>query len=88
MEPPGSEIVAPGNVSEESVAAAVRTSDRRVVEAVRQVFLDDGFDAEEADVRAGAAFAAGIGFLHLSGPRPDPQAAGRRERFLDLLLRH
>lgn len=74
--------------TEEAVAAAVRDSDRRVVAAVRQVFLDDGFDPDEAEMRANAAFAAGIGFLHLSGARPDPQAAGRRERFLDLLLRH
>jgi AcrR family transcriptional regulator len=74
--------------SETAVAAAVRASDRRVVDAVRQAFLDDGFDSDEADLRANATFAAGIGFLHLSGSRPSPQAAGRREAFLEVLLRH
>jgi AcrR family transcriptional regulator len=74
--------------SETTVAAAVRASDRRVVAAVRQAFLDDGFNSDEADLRANATFAAGIGFLHLSGSRPSPQAAGRREAFIEVLLRH
>lgn len=74
--------------SEESVAAAVRESDQRVVAAVRQAFLDEGFGPEEADMRANVTFAAGIGFLHLSGSRPNPQAASRREDFLELMLRH
>lgn len=74
--------------SEPAVAAAVRDSDRRVVAAVRRAYLDDGFDPEEADMRADVTFAAGIGFLYLSGPRPNPQAAGRREWFLDVMLRH
>lgn len=74
--------------SESAVAAAVRTSDRRVIDAVRQAFLDDGFDPEQADIRANATFAAGIGFLHLAGSRPSPRAAGRREKFLDVMLRH
>ena len=54
--------------------------------AVRQAFLDYGFDAEEADLRANATFAAGIGFLHLAGPQPSARAAARRERFLDIML--
>ncbi|MEO6794024.1 MAG: TetR/AcrR family transcriptional regulator [Mycobacterium sp.] len=74
--------------SEENVAAAVRSSDRRVLKAVRQAFLDDGFDPDEADMRANATFAAGIGFLHLSGSRPSSRAVGRREQFLAVLLRH
>lgn len=74
--------------SEDNVAEAVRSSDRRVLKAVRQVFLDDGFDAGEADMRANATFAAGIGFLHLSGSAPTSRAAGRREQFLDVMLRH
>jgi len=74
--------------SEESVAAAVRSSDRRVLKAVRQAFLDDGFDAGEADMRADATFAAGIGFLHLAGSQPSPHAVGRREQFLAVMLRH
>jgi AcrR family transcriptional regulator len=74
--------------SESGVAAAVRASDQRVVTAVRQAFLDEGFDADQADMRANATFAAGIGFLHLSGSRPSPRAAGRREEFLEVMLRH
>ena len=62
--------------SESGVAAAVRASDQRVVAAVRQAFLDEGFDADQADMRANATFAAGIGFLHLSGSQAQP--AGRR----------
>ncbi|MGV0748617.1 TetR/AcrR family transcriptional regulator [Mycolicibacter virginiensis] len=74
--------------SEDSVAAAVRSSDRRVLKAVRQAFLDDGFDTDEADMRANATFAVGIGFLHLSGSAPSARAASGRERFLDVMLRH
>lgn len=74
--------------SESIVADAVQSSDRRVLRSVRQVFLDDGFDRDEAEMRAGATFAAGIGFLHLSGTRPSPRAVGRREQFVDVMLRH
>jgi AcrR family transcriptional regulator len=73
--------------SEPTVAAAVRASDHSVLAAVRQAFLDAGFDREESEMRASATFAAGIGFLHLSGSRPSPMAAGRREQFLDVMLR-
>ena len=72
--------------SDPAVADSVRESDRRVVAAVRQAFLDYGFDAEEADLRANATFAAGIGFLHLSGPAPGAREAARGERFLELML--
>jgi AcrR family transcriptional regulator len=74
--------------SETAVASAVRASDRRVIAAVRKAFLDHGFEPEQADMRANVTFAAGIGFLHLSGSRPSPQAAERREEFLDVMLRH
>lgn len=72
--------------TDEEVAAGVRSSDRRVLEAVRQAFVDDGFDLEEADLRANATFAAGIGFLHLGGSKASAKAAARRERFLDIML--
>ncbi|SEH89522.1 DNA-binding transcriptional regulator, AcrR family [Mycolicibacterium rutilum] len=74
--------------TDDAVAAGVRASDARVVDAVRQAFVDDGFDPDDADVRANATFAAGIGFLHLSGARPSRAAAARRERFLDIMLTH
>ncbi|WIM88589.1 TetR/AcrR family transcriptional regulator [Candidatus Mycobacterium wuenschmannii] len=73
--------------SEPTVAAAVRASDHSVVAAVRQAFIDAGFEHDDAEMRATATFAAGIGFLHLSGSRPSPLAAGRREQFLDVMLR-
>ena len=58
-----------------------------LLRAVRQAFLDYGFDADEADLRANATFAAGIGFLHLSGPTPGIAATPLRgERFLELML--
>jgi AcrR family transcriptional regulator len=74
--------------TDDAVAASVRAADQRIVEAVRQAFLDDGFDDEDADLRANATFAAGIGFLHLSGRTPNARGAARRERFLDLMLTH
>lgn len=74
--------------SDDTVAASVRESDRRVVQAVRRAFLDYGFDESEADLRAQATFAAGIGFLHLAGVSPDTRDAARGERFLALMLQH
>ena len=72
--------------TDDAVAASVRAADQRILDAVRRAFLDFGFDAEDADLRANATFAAGIGFLHLSGETPNARGAARRERFLDLML--
>jgi AcrR family transcriptional regulator len=72
--------------SDDAVAESVRAADRRLLQAVRQAFLDYGFDADEADMRANATFATGIGFLHLSGPTPATRDAARAARFLDLML--
>jgi AcrR family transcriptional regulator len=68
------------------IAASVRAADQRVVDAMVAAFLDAGFDPIEADLRANATFAAGVGFLHLSGSTPNPRAAALREPFIDLLL--
>jgi hypothetical protein len=65
----------------------VRAADRRVLAAVRQAFLDYGFDADDAELRANATFAAGVGFLHLGGPQPGARATASREGFLDLMLK-
>jgi AcrR family transcriptional regulator len=73
--------------TDDSAAASVRAADQRVLAAMRQAFLDDGFDADDADLRANATFAVGIGFLHLAGPRPSPRAADRRQGFLDIMLK-
>ena len=72
--------------TDDAVAASVRAADQRILDAVRRAFLDYGFDGEDADLRANATFAAGIGFLHLSGQTPNAQGAARRERFIDLML--
>lgn len=73
--------------TDDAVAASVRAADQRVLAAVRQAFVDHGFDGEDADLRANATFAAGIGFLHLSGQTPNARGAARREHFLDLMLK-
>lgn len=72
--------------SDDAVADSVRAADRRVLAAVRTAFEDYGFDADDAELRANATFAVGIGFLHLSGRAPDPRQAAQSERFLDLML--
>ena len=66
----------------------VTAADQRVLAAVRQAFLDYGFDTDDADLRADATFAAGIGFLHLAGEQPNVRAAARREGLLEIMLKH
>jgi AcrR family transcriptional regulator len=73
--------------SDATVAASVRAADRRLLRLIRRAFEDYGFDTDEAEVRANAAFAAGVGFLHLSGPRPAAGVATQGEHFLDLMLK-
>jgi AcrR family transcriptional regulator len=70
----------------DTVAASVKASDRRVLSVVRQSFTDYGFDPDDADLRASAFFAAGIGFMHLAGSKPRGMGAHWRKRFLDLML--
>ena len=69
------------------VAASVQASDRWVYRAVRQAVLDAGFEGDEAEFRARAMFAAGIGLIHLQGPAPSARGAAERERFIELMLR-
>jgi AcrR family transcriptional regulator len=73
--------------TDEDAAASVRAADQRVLAAVRQAFLDYGFDPDDADLRANATFAAGIGFLHLAGPQPSVRASARREGLLEIMLK-
>lgn len=73
--------------SDKTVAAGVEAADRRVLASVRQAFLDLGFAPEEAELRAGTTFAAGVGFLHLAGSKPRPLTAAQRERFLNFMTR-
>jgi AcrR family transcriptional regulator len=72
--------------TDEAAAASVRAADQRVLNAVRQAFVDYGFDPDDAELRSTATFAAGIGLLHLAGRQPDAHAVERRERFLDIML--
>ena len=60
------------------VAAGVDASDRKVQKAVRQAFADLGFTPEQARMRAGVTFAAGLGFLHMAGDKPSPLSASER----------
>ncbi|WP_204802530.1 TetR/AcrR family transcriptional regulator [Mycobacterium riyadhense] len=73
--------------SDKTVAAAVRSADRRLLNAMKQAYRDYGFEDEEADVRATTAFAAGIGMLNLAGPTPTKQAALQLEQFINFTLR-
>ena len=72
--------------SDATISASVRAADQRVVEEMRQAFLDAGFGPADANLRASTTFAAGLGFLHLSGSTPNPQVTALREPLLDLLL--
>lgn len=75
--------------SDAAVAASVAESDRRVLRAVRQVFRDLGYSPEEAELRAGITFAAGVGFLQSvqTAAEPRPLTPEERERFLEFMLR-
>jgi AcrR family transcriptional regulator len=69
------------------VAASVHAADLRVLAAVRQAYLDYGFAADDAELRANATFAAGVGLLHLAGPQLSTRATAGREGFLDIMLK-
>lgn len=73
-------------IADESVADKVRQSDLRVQTALRQAFLDAGFDSREAALRSTIMFNAGVGLLHAADPgRSAPTAV--REHFLEFMLR-
>jgi AcrR family transcriptional regulator len=73
-------------VADEQVADQVRRSDRRVLTALQQAFLDEGFSPKEAAMRSTIMFAAGVGLLQTADPgRPAPAEA--REQFLEFMLR-
>jgi len=73
-------------LSDATVLANVQRSDGRVLRAVRQAFVDGGFEPEDATLRSTVVFAAGIGLLHAAEPTRDapPELL---ERFLDFMLR-
>jgi len=73
-------------LTDDEVLAAVQQSDGRVLRAVRQAFVDCGFEPEEATLRSLVVFASGVGLLHTSGPTPaaPPELL---DRFLDFMVR-
>ncbi|MGE2690438.1 TetR/AcrR family transcriptional regulator [Mycolicibacterium pulveris] len=73
-------------LTDEAVLASVRRSDERVLGAVRQAFVDYGFDDDEADLRSTVLFAAGVGLLHES-TSPQELSGSLSERVLDLMLK-
>jgi AcrR family transcriptional regulator len=73
-------------LSDEAALAAVQRSDGRVLRAVRQAFVDCGFEPEDAALRSFVVFASGVGLLHASGPTPaaPPELM---DRFLEFIVR-
>ena len=73
-------------LTDDAALASVQQSDGRVVRAVRQAFIDCGFEPEDAELRALVVYASGVGLMHASGPSPaaPPEL---RDRFLDFMLR-
>jgi AcrR family transcriptional regulator len=70
-----------------TVAVEVRASDRWVFSEVQRAFREAGFSPREATIRARAAFAAGVGFIHLAESPPRAGEPGEHERFLEIMLR-
>lgn len=71
-------------LTDESVAEGVRRSDMQVLGAVHQIFIDAGFEDQDALVRAVTFFAAGMGFVHgFDIERP----ADGEDLFLDFMFR-
>jgi len=71
-------------LTDETVAEGVRRSDMQVLGSVHQVFVDAGFDQQDALVRAVTFFAAGMGFLHGFDIERPPDG---EDLFLDFMFR-
>jgi AcrR family transcriptional regulator len=73
-------------LTDDAALASVQQSDGRVVRAVRQAFIECGFEPEDAALRALVVYASGVGLMHASGSSPagPPEL---RDRFLDFMLR-
>lgn len=74
------------SLTDATVLASVQQSDGRVLGAVREAFVDYGFEPGEADLRSALLFATGLGLLHEVGSTPR-EPASMSERVLDLMLR-
>ncbi|WP_235658196.1 TetR/AcrR family transcriptional regulator [Mycolicibacterium moriokaense] len=73
-------------LTDDAALASVQQSDGRVVRAVRQAFIDFGFEPEDAALRALVVYASGVGLMHTSGSTPSAPPE-LRDRFLDFMLR-
>ncbi len=73
-------------LTNDDVLASVQQSDTRVLRAIRGVFVDCGFGAEEAALRSFVVFSAGVGLLHSTGAAP-AAPPDIQDRFLDFMLR-
>jgi AcrR family transcriptional regulator len=73
-------------LTDETVLKAVQRSDRRVLCAMRKTFVDQGFDEDEAALRAETLFACCIGLLYGAGLPYDDETP-RQERVVALMLR-
>lgn len=73
-------------LTDEAVLESVQRSDARILRAVRQAFLDYGFDAKEAGLRSAVLFATGLAFLNVAGSS-EAAPVELQERFLDFILR-
>ena len=72
-------------LADETVLASVQRSDRRVLGAVRQAFVDYGLTDDEADLRSAVLFATGVGLLYGAG-LPDASET-LRDRVVEFMLR-
>lgn len=72
--------------ADESVAAAVRDLDQRILRVVHEAFVELGFSEPEARVRAGLLVYAGIGFVYGRSALPVPTVDEIHE-ILALLMR-
>jgi AcrR family transcriptional regulator len=70
--------------TDDSVAERVAASDRWVFQAIRKTFVELGFDAADADIRAKTLFYAGVGFIY-AGPQGQRGGRRQRERLLEIL---
>lgn len=73
--------------SDPAAARSVRAADRRARAAVRQAFIDSGFDEDVARQRSEWLFAIGIGALHLSTAKSPQFPLAQRQELVDFLLR-
>ena len=73
-------------LTDKAVLTSVQRSDGRILKAVRQAFLDYGFEREEAGLRSAVLFTTGLGLLTAAGSS-EAAPVELRERFLDFILR-